>query len=405
MAKVTMRELLQAGVHFGHRTRYWNPKMKSFIYGSRNKIHIVNLEKTLPLFNDALNYLSSVAARNGKVLFVGTKRAASTKIKEEATRCGQFFVDHRWLGGTLTNYKTIRQSIKKLKDLEQQQENGTFERLTKKEALLLSREMEKLERGIGGIKNMGGLPDVLFVIDADHEKIAVAEANKLGIPVIAVVDSNSDPDGIDYIIPGNDDAIRAISMYLQHAADTILEARAAHAVANAVTDEFIEEAPAKTPTKKVTTRPAAKKIEKPTQATEAASEVKTKTKASLTEKATTAEVEPEKPEKPENKVAPKKAAVKKTTSKKAPAKKETESKTRDKPKAETKSSTDSKATSEEKVTSRKPSTKKATTQKTEPKAKKTTVKKTAATKPAANKSVARKTSSKKPKQDGVKKED
>jgi small subunit ribosomal protein S2 len=245
MAKVTMRDMLQAGVHFGHRTRYWNPKMKPFIFGARNKIHIINLEHSLPMFNEALNFLSSVAARKGKVLFVGTKRSASKIVKEEATRCEQFFVDKRWLGGMLTNYKTIRQSINRLKELEKQSEDGTFERLTKKEGLLLSREMAKLEASIGGIKNIGGLPDVLFVIDADHEHIAIAEAKKLGIPVIAVVDSNSSPDGIDYVIPGNDDAIRAVQLYLSSAADTIIEGRQSTATAPAEespSDEFVEEA-------------------------------------------------------------------------------------------------------------------------------------------------------------------
>jgi small subunit ribosomal protein S2 len=245
MAKVTMREMLQAGVHFGHRTRYWNPKMKPFIFGARNKIHIINLEHSLPMFNDALNFLSSVAARKGKILFVGTKRSASKIVKEEATRCEQFFVDKRWLGGMLTNYKTIRQSINRLKELEKQSEDGTFERLTKKEGLLLSREMGKLEASIGGIKNIGGLPDVLFVVDADHEHIAIAEAKKLGIPVIAVVDSNSNPDGIDYVIPGNDDAIRAVQLYLSSAADTIIEGRQSTATAPAEespSDEFVEQA-------------------------------------------------------------------------------------------------------------------------------------------------------------------
>ncbi len=246
MAKVTMRDMLQAGVHFGHRTRYWNPKMKPYIFGARNKIHIINLEQSLPMFNDALNYLSSIAARKGKILFVGTKRSASKIVKEEANRCEQFFVDKRWLGGMLTNYKTIRQSINRLKELEKQAEDGTFERLTKKEGLLLSREMTKLEASIGGIKNIGGLPDVLFVIDADHEHIAIAEARKLGIPIIAVVDSNSNPDGIDHIIPGNDDAIRAIQLYLSSAADTIIEARASMATEPAVqasaSDEFVEQA-------------------------------------------------------------------------------------------------------------------------------------------------------------------
>ena len=322
MAKVTMRELLQAGVHFGHRTRYWNPKMKSYLYGSRNKIHIVNLEHTLPLLNDALNYLSSVAARNGKILFVGTKRAARKLIKQEAERCGQYYVAHRWLGGTLTNYKTIRQSITRLKELEKQSEDGTFDRLTKKEALLLSRQQEKLERGIGGIKNMGGLPDVLFVIDADHENIAIAEANKLGIPVICVVDSNSNPDGVDYVIPGNDDAIRAITLYLNTASETIMEARAANAIAEVVVkDEFVEEA--KT-TSKVVTKPAAKKVAKP------ASEEKAPAKKAAIKKPEAKKAAPkkdaadseEKAEAASEEKAPaKKTAVKKPAAKKAAPKK------------------------------------------------------------------------------------
>ncbi len=242
MAKVSMRDMLQAGVHFGHRTRFWNPKMKQYIFGARNDIHIINLEHTVPMFNDALNFISSVAARKGKVMFVGTKRAASETIREEAKRCGQFFVDKRWLGGMLTNYKTIRQSIKRLKDLETQSQDGTFDRLTKKEALLKTRELEKLEASIGGIKDMGGLPDVLFVIDADHEHNAVAEARKLGIPVIAVVDTNSNPDGVDYVIPGNDDAIRAIQLYVGSVADAILDGRqSSQMIEQAGEDEFVEE--------------------------------------------------------------------------------------------------------------------------------------------------------------------
>lgn len=243
MAKVSMRDMLQAGVHFGHRTRFWNPKMKQYIFGARNDIHIINLEQTLPMFNDALNYISSVASRKGKILFVGTKRAASEIIAEEAKRCGQFFVDKRWLGGMLTNYKTIRQSIKRLKDLEVKSQDGTFDRLTKKEALLLTREMDKLEASIGGIKDMGGLPDVLFVIDADHEHNAIAEARKLGIPVVAVVDTNSNPDHVDYVIPGNDDAIRAIQLYVSSVADTVLDARqSAQVVEQAGEEEYVEEA-------------------------------------------------------------------------------------------------------------------------------------------------------------------
>ena len=225
MTSVTMRDMLKAGVHFGHQTRFWNPKMKPFIFGARNKIHIINLEKTLPLFNDALTFVNKLAASNNKVLFVGTKRAAQKVIKEEAQRCGMPYVDSRWLGGMLTNWKTIRQSIKRLRDLEAQSQDGTFDKLTKKEALMRAREMDKLERSIGGIKDMGGLPDALFVVDVDHEDIAVQEARKLGIPVIAVVDTNSDPDGVDYPIPGNDDAIRAIQLYVTAVADAIAEGR------------------------------------------------------------------------------------------------------------------------------------------------------------------------------------
>ena len=241
MAKVTMRDMIQAGVHFGHQTRYWNPQMKTYIYGARNKIHIINLEHTLPKFNDAINFLSSVAAKKGKILFVGTKRAASEAVKEEALRCGQYFVNERWLGGMLTNYKTVRQSIKRLKDLETMAADGTFTKVTKKEALLLTRELAKLERSLGGIKDMGGLPDALFVIGADHEKIAITEANKLGIPVVAVVDTNASPAGVDYVIPGNDDAIRAIQLYLKAAADAIGEGRVvANQVGAEAPEEFVE---------------------------------------------------------------------------------------------------------------------------------------------------------------------
>jgi small subunit ribosomal protein S2 len=244
MSAVSMRQMLEAGVHFGHQTRYWNPKMGAYIFGHRNKIHIVNLEKTLPLFNDAMNFIGSLSANGGKILFVGTKRAAQSAIREEAERCGMPFVNHRWLGGMLTNFKTIKQSIKRLKDLEAMFEDGSVEqRFNKKEALGLSRELEKLERSLGGIKNMNGLPDALFVIDVGHEDIAVAEARKLGIPVIGVVDTNNSPDSIDYVIPGNDDAIRAIQLYVQGASAAILEGRAsaAHAVAAGSTDdEFVE---------------------------------------------------------------------------------------------------------------------------------------------------------------------
>lgn len=219
---VSMREMLQAGVHFGHQTRYWNPKMKKYIFGARNKIHIINLEKTVPAFNDALAFVKAQAADGNKVLFVGTKRSASKIIQEEAQRAGMPFVSHRWLGGMLTNYKTIRQSIKRLRELEAQSTDGTFQALTKKEALMRTRDLEKLERSIGGIKDMAGLPDALFVIDVDHEHIAIQEANKLGIPVIGIVDTNSDPTGVDFVIPGNDDAIRAVKLYASAVANACI---------------------------------------------------------------------------------------------------------------------------------------------------------------------------------------
>lgn len=241
MANVSMRDMLQAGVHFGHQTRYWNPKMKPFIFGARNKVHIINLEKTVPLFNEALKQVSAVSAKKGKVLFVGTKRAASEAVKEAAQKSDQFYVNKRWLGGMLTNWKTVRQSIKRLKDLETQAQDGTFDKLTKKEVLMLQREMAKLENSLGGIKDMGGLPDVIFVIDADHEHIAVTEARNLGIPVVGVVDTNSNPDGVDYIIPGNDDAIRAIQLYLNAAADAVNEGRDSN-IAVQAEDEFVEAA-------------------------------------------------------------------------------------------------------------------------------------------------------------------
>ncbi len=240
MATVSMRDMLKAGVHFGHQTRYWNPKMKPFIFGARNKVHIINLEKTVPMFNEALAELVKIGDKKGKVLFVGTKRAASEAVKEAAIASNQYYVNNRWLGGMLTNWKTVRQSIKRLKELEVQATDGTFDKLTKKEALMRTREMDKLEKSLGGIKDMGGLPDALFVIDADHEHIAVKEANNLGIPVFAVVDTNSNPDGIDYIIPGNDDAIRAVQLYLNAAAEAVNEGRNKDAAVAAEKDGFVE---------------------------------------------------------------------------------------------------------------------------------------------------------------------
>lgn len=239
MPVVSMRDMLQAGVHFGHQSRYWNPKMRQFIFGARNKIHIINLEHTVPAFNEALALVKQMASQKKKILFVGTKRAAQKTIAEQATRAGMPFVSHRWLGGMLTNYKTIRASIRRYRDLEAQSQDGTFEKLTKKEALMRSRTKDKLELSIGGIKDMGGLPDALFVIDVEHERIAVQEANKLGIPVIAIVDTNSDPSGVDYVIPGNDDAIRAIKLYVTAMADACTEGSAsASGVPNK--DEFVE---------------------------------------------------------------------------------------------------------------------------------------------------------------------
>ncbi len=236
--QVSMRDMLSAGVHFGHQTRYWNPKMNKYIFGARNKIHIINLEHTVPAFNEALALIQQMASQKKKILFVGTKRAAQKTIKEQAERAGQPFVSHRWLGGMLTNYKTIRASIRRLSELTAQSQDGTFTKLTKKEALMRSRDMEKLERSSGGIKNINGLPDALFIIDVDHERIAIQEANKLGIPVIGVVDTNSNPDGVDYVIPGNDDAIRAIKLYAAAVADACLEgSKSVSAVPNK--DEYV----------------------------------------------------------------------------------------------------------------------------------------------------------------------
>lgn len=221
MKKLSIHEMLKAGVHFGHQTRYWNPKMKPFIFGVRNRIHIIDLDKTISMFDKALYELRKISLLKGKILFVGTKRAASEAIKSTALICKQFFVNHRWLGGMLTNWKTVRQSIKRLKDLEDQSQDGTFDKLTKKEALILRHELNNLKNSLGGIKNMGGLPDALFAVGAGHEHIAVKEANSLGIPVFAIVDTNSNPDGVDFVIPGNDDAIRAVNLYLNVISDVI----------------------------------------------------------------------------------------------------------------------------------------------------------------------------------------
>ncbi len=225
MADINMRQMLEAGVHFGHQTRYWSPKMAPYIFGSRNKIHIINLEATLPLFQEAMNFLGSITAAKGTVLFVGTKRQASKLVREQAQRCGCPFVDHRWLGGMLTNFKTVKNSIARLIELDELNSSGAIARLSKKEALSLERQRSKLDRSLSGIRDMKSLPDCVFIIDVEHEKIAVAEAKKLKIPLVGIVDTNSSPEGIDYPVPGNDDAIRAIRLYLSHAADAILEAK------------------------------------------------------------------------------------------------------------------------------------------------------------------------------------
>lgn len=229
MSQVTMREMLEAGVHFGHQTRFWDPKMKPFIFGSRSKIHIVNLEKTLPMFNDAMNFISKVASQNGRILFVGTKRAASDIVTEQAQRAGMPYVNHRWLGGMLTNFKTVRNSIRRLREIEEMKADGSLERLTKKEGILIERELTKLEKSLGGIKDMPSIPDAIFIIDVGYESNAVAEAKKMGIPVIGVVDTNSSPDNIEYVIPGNDDAIRAIQLYATAAADAVITGRSSNA--------------------------------------------------------------------------------------------------------------------------------------------------------------------------------
>ncbi len=240
MTSVSMRQMLEAGVHFGHQTRFWNPKMAQFIFGERNKIHIINLEKTQPLYAQAANFIKSVASEGGKVLFVGTKRSAREAVQKEAARCNMPYVNQRWLGGMLTNFKTIRQSIKRLNDLDEMAQSGALDRRGKKEAQMMRREMDKLVKSLGGIREMTSLPDALFVIDVGHEEIAVHEARKLGIPVVAIVDTNCSPDGIDYVVPGNDDAMRAIGLYAAGISDSILEGKAALPRVPVGEDDFVE---------------------------------------------------------------------------------------------------------------------------------------------------------------------
>lgn len=313
---VNMRELLQAGAHFGHRTRFWNPKMEQYIFGSRNKIHIINLEKTLPMLKDAENHVGRLASNKAKILFVGTKRAAQDAIREHATRCGMPYVDHRWLGGMLTNYKTVRQSIFRLKELKKMRDEGKFETMIKKEALMLNRELEKLDRSLGGIEDMAGLPDAIFVVDVGFEHIAVEEARRLKIPVIGVVDTNNDPDNIDYVIPGNDDSMRAIDIYIRTIADAIVDAKGANTTGGVIDEtEFVEvaeEAPAKKAAK------AAPKVEtkKEAVAKAPAKKAEAKKEAAEPKKAAAAKA-------PAKKAAPK-AEAKKAEPKKAPAKKAAE---------------------------------------------------------------------------------
>jgi len=261
MPNITMRQMLEAGVHFGHQTRYWDPKMAPYIFGARGKIHIINLEKTLPLLTDAMNFIGGIAAKRGTVIFVGTKRAASKSVAEEAQRCGMPYVSHRWLGGMLTNFRTIRQSIKRLRQIEKMEEDGSFARLVKKEVLQLTRERDKLEKTLGGIKDMKNLPTAMFVVDVGHEDIAVKEARKLGIPVIGIVDTNCSPNDIDYIIPGNDDAIRSIRLYTQLAADAVLEGRASTPHIDE-SDEFVELDEYGNPVKRDTKKAPKAKVEK-----------------------------------------------------------------------------------------------------------------------------------------------
>ena len=337
MADVTMRQMLEAGVHFGHQTRYWNPKMAPFIFGERNKIHIINLEKSLPMAQDAYAFVKAIVADGGRVLFVGTKRSARDAIRSQAERCEMPFVSHRWLGGMLTNYKTIRQSVKRLFELEQMEEEGGFQSLTKKEVLGLNRERDKLERSLGGIKSMGSLPDVLFVVDVDHEDIAVREARKLGIPVVAIVDTNCSPDEVDYIIPGNDDAMKAIGLYATLIADAVIDGKASLPEVALGDDEFVEldeegkprksSGRVKKPAKRATTHKTT--IKKKVTVTVVADVKAEKPEAAEVKAEQTVEVSAEdKPdeamqvdEPEESKPAAKKASTKKTATKKAATRK------------------------------------------------------------------------------------
>ena len=350
MSNISMREMLEAGVHFGHQSRFWNPKMAPYLFGQRNKIHIINLEKTLPLYNEAINFIGKLAAKKRKIMFVGTKRAAQSIVREEALRCNMPYINRRWLGGLLTNFKTVKQSINRLKELEAQTDDGTLERMSKKEMLMRSRELEKLEKTLSGIKDMQGLPDALFIIDVGYEYIAVKEAKKLGIPVIGVVDSNNSPDDIDYVIPGNDDAIRSIRLYTSGVADAILEGKQSVAhIGGEEGDDFVEldesgefvaeEKPAETsrikvkkkvktivkPAEEATTDTAIKEAEAD-KVTDTGTVTDTKEEESVPEETETKPEEAAAEAKPAKKATRKKTAKKKTTKKKTTKKKVTKKK-------------------------------------------------------------------------------
>ena len=323
MADITMRQMLEAGVHFGHQTRYWNPKMAPYIFGERNRIHIINLEKSLPMAREAYAFIKAMVADGGKVLFVGTKRSAREAIRTNADRCGMPYVSHRWLGGMLTNYKTIRQSVRRLKELEEMFSEGGRKRLTKKEILGLNREKDKLEQSLGGIKEMNSLPDVLFVVDVDHEDIAVREAGKLGIPVVAIVDTNCSPDGVNYVIPGNDDAMRAIQLYASFVAEAVLDGKASLPEVVLGDDDFVEldeEGKPKRAGKKKGSKKTGKKatVRKKPAARKIAADDKAEAPAKAEEKAEEKADAEDAADKPVAKKTAKKAA------KKAPAKKKAE---------------------------------------------------------------------------------
>lgn len=339
MSNITMRDMFKAGVHYGHQKRYWNPKMSPFIYGAHNKIHIINLEKTFPMYQEAVNFVGSVASKGGKILFVGTKKSAQKVTREQAESAGMPFVNHRWLGGMLTNYKTVRQSIKRLRELEKMKEDGRFDRVTKKEGLRLERELIKLDRSLGGIKHMGGLPDAIVLIDSAVEKIAIQEANRLSIPVIGVVDTNGCPDGIDYLIPGNDDAIRAIDLYFGGFSKAISDAREVIRAESAGKEEVQESDALKAKPKKAADAPK-KVVKKPAPKAEAEAEEKPAKKAApkkavKTEVEAPAEKKDAKPAAKEDKPA-KEAKAEKKEAKKAPAKKPAAKKAASEDKAEKK---------------------------------------------------------------------